>query len=58
MVTAPCRTGCRLPDRFPGAGGLETLGGAISEAAWRVKPSRYLHVTVDKLIPPAAHLIH
>ena len=34
--------------------GLEALGGAISEAAWRVKPSWYLHVTEDRMIPPAA----
>ncbi|WP_433664165.1 alpha/beta fold hydrolase [Nocardia sp. CA-128927] len=34
--------------------GLEALGGAISEAAWRLKPSWYLRVTEDKMIPPAA----
>ncbi|MFE3055833.1 alpha/beta fold hydrolase [Nocardia sp. NPDC059239] len=34
--------------------GVEALGGAISEAAWRSKPSWYLHVTEDKMIPPAA----
>jgi pimeloyl-ACP methyl ester carboxylesterase len=34
--------------------GLEALGGTVSEAAWRVKPSWYLHVTEDKMIPPAA----
>ncbi|MFD6160632.1 alpha/beta fold hydrolase [Nocardia sp. NPDC060256] len=34
--------------------GLEALGGPISEAAWRLKPSWYLHVTEDKMIPPAA----
>ncbi|MRH92382.1 alpha/beta fold hydrolase [Nocardia sp. SYP-A9097] len=34
--------------------GLDALGGPISEAAWRVKPSWYLHVTEDKMIPPVA----
>ena len=34
--------------------GLEALGGIVSSAAWRVKPSWYLHVTEDKMIPPAA----
>lgn len=34
--------------------GLEALGGIISEAAWRLKPSWYLHVTDDKMIPPSA----
>lgn len=34
--------------------GLEALGGVISEAAWRLKPSWYLHVTDDKMIPPGA----
>ncbi|MFE5707534.1 alpha/beta fold hydrolase [Rhodococcus koreensis] len=34
--------------------GLDALGGTISEAAWRVKPSWYLHVTGDRMIPPAA----
>jgi pimeloyl-ACP methyl ester carboxylesterase len=34
--------------------GLNALGGTISEAAWRVKPSWYLHVTEDRMIPPAA----
>ncbi|HEX4725173.1 MAG TPA: alpha/beta hydrolase [Pseudonocardiaceae bacterium] len=34
--------------------GLEALGGTISEAAWRIKPSWYLHVTEDRMIPPAA----
>ncbi|MFQ6397531.1 alpha/beta fold hydrolase [Nocardia sp. KC 131] len=34
--------------------GLEALGGAVSEAAWRLKPSWYLRVTEDKMIPPAA----
>jgi pimeloyl-ACP methyl ester carboxylesterase len=34
--------------------GLEALGGAITEAAWRTKPSWYLHVTEDRMIPPSA----
>lgn len=34
--------------------GLEALGGAISEAAWRTKPSWYLVATEDKMIPPDA----
>ena len=34
--------------------GLEAVGGTISEPAWRTKPSWYLVVTEDKMIPPAA----
>jgi pimeloyl-ACP methyl ester carboxylesterase len=34
--------------------GLEALQGAISEPAWRAKPSSYLVATDDKMIPPAA----
>jgi len=34
--------------------GLDALGGTISEPAWRIKPSWYLHVTEDRMIPPAA----
>jgi pimeloyl-ACP methyl ester carboxylesterase len=34
--------------------GLEALGGAISEPAWRSKPSWYLVATDDKMIPPPA----
>ena len=34
--------------------GLEALGGVVSSAAWRVKPSWYLHVTEDNMIPPVA----
>jgi pimeloyl-ACP methyl ester carboxylesterase len=34
--------------------GLEALNGAVSEAAWRTKPSWYLVTTDDKMIPPAA----
>ena len=34
--------------------GLEALNGAVSEAAWRNKPSWYLVTTDDKMIPPAA----
>src|SRR5206468_4684811 len=34
--------------------GVEALGGAISEPAWRKKPSWYLVSTEDKMIPPDA----
>jgi len=34
--------------------GVEALNGAIGEPAWRTKPSWYLVVTDDKMIPPDA----
>jgi len=34
--------------------GLEALNGVISEPAWRSKPSSYLIVTEDRMIPPPA----
>jgi pimeloyl-ACP methyl ester carboxylesterase len=34
--------------------GLDALGGTISEAAWRSKPSWYLLTTQDRMIPPDA----
>ena len=34
--------------------GVNALGGTIGEAAWRAKPSWYLVVTDDQMIPPAA----
>ncbi len=34
--------------------GVEALNGAISEPAWKVKPSWYLVATDDKMIPPPA----
>ena len=34
--------------------GVEALGGTISEAAWRTKPSWFLIATDDKMIPPPA----
>lgn len=34
--------------------GMEALSGSISEPAWKAKPSWYLVVTEDKMIPPAA----
>jgi pimeloyl-ACP methyl ester carboxylesterase len=34
--------------------GVAALGGTISEAAWRMKPSWYLVVTDDRMIPPPA----
>jgi len=34
--------------------GTNALGGTISEAAWRMKPSWYLLTTQDRMIPPSA----
>jgi pimeloyl-ACP methyl ester carboxylesterase len=34
--------------------GVEALGGAVSEPAWRAKPSWYLVATDDRMIPPPA----
>ena len=34
--------------------GVDALGGAITEPAWRSKPSWYLLVTEDRMIPPPA----
>jgi pimeloyl-ACP methyl ester carboxylesterase len=34
--------------------GVEALGGAITEPAWKTKPSWYLVATEDKMIPPPA----
>src|SRR6202162_454764 len=34
--------------------GVAALGGAISDPAWKAKPSWYLVVTEDKMIPPVA----
>ena len=34
--------------------GVNALGGTISEAAWRTKPSWYLLTVDDKMIPPVA----
>ena len=34
--------------------GVEALSGTISQAAWRTKPSWYLIVKDDKMIPPPA----
>ncbi len=34
--------------------GVEALGGAVSEPAWRSKPSWYLVSTEDQMIPPPA----
>jgi hypothetical protein len=36
--------------------GVEALNGAVSEAAWRSKPSWYLVATDDRMIPPPAQL--
>jgi len=32
--------------------GVNALGGTISEASWRIKPSWYLVATDDRMIPP------
>ena len=37
--------------------GVGALEGAVSEAAWRKKPSWYLVATDDRMIPPAAQRI-
>ena len=34
--------------------GVNALGGTITEAAWRIKPSGYLVTTEDRMIPPSA----
>src|SRR5207302_4117944 len=34
--------------------GVDALGGAVSEPAWKTKPSYYLVATDDKMIPPPA----
>jgi pimeloyl-ACP methyl ester carboxylesterase len=34
--------------------GVDALGGAVSEPAWRQKPSWYLVTTEDRMIPPSA----
>ena len=34
--------------------GLEALNGAVTEPAWKAKPSWYLVSTEDKMIPPDA----
>src|SRR6185436_13824589 len=34
--------------------GLDALGGTISDAAWRSKPSWYLVASDDRMIPPSA----
>jgi pimeloyl-ACP methyl ester carboxylesterase len=34
--------------------GVNALGGTISEAAWKAKPSWYLLTTEDRMIPPDA----
>ena len=34
--------------------GVEALGGVVSDPAWRSKPSWYLVVTEDRMIPPPA----
>ena len=38
--------------------GVEALGGAISEPAWKTKPSWYLVATDDQMIPPRRAAVH
>jgi pimeloyl-ACP methyl ester carboxylesterase len=33
---------------------VNALGGTISEASWRMKPSWYLVTSDDRMIPPSA----
>ena len=44
----------RVHGRRAGPWGVDALGGAITEPAWRSKPSWYLLVTDDRMIPPSA----
>ena len=37
--------------------GLEALGGAVTQAAWKTKPSWYLVSTEDRMIPPDAQRV-
>ena len=37
--------------------GVGAISGAISEPAWRTKPSLYLVTTEDKMIPPDAQRV-
>jgi len=34
--------------------GVDALAGAVSEPAWKTKPSYYLVASNDKMIPPPA----
>jgi pimeloyl-ACP methyl ester carboxylesterase len=34
--------------------GVDALGGTVSEAAWKTKPSTYIVATEDRMIPPPA----
>jgi pimeloyl-ACP methyl ester carboxylesterase len=34
--------------------GVDALGGAVTDPAWRVKPSWYMVATEDRMIPPPA----
>jgi pimeloyl-ACP methyl ester carboxylesterase len=34
--------------------GLDALSGAVSEPAWKTKPSHYLVASDDQMIPPPA----
>ena len=37
--------------------GVDALGGAVTEPAWRHKPSWYLVATEDRMIPPPAQRV-
>jgi len=45
----PATAGFMADSQVPG--GVEALGGAVTEPAWRSKPSWYLQVRDDKMIP-------
>jgi pimeloyl-ACP methyl ester carboxylesterase len=49
----PARTAAFMADaQVPW--GVDALGGAVTEPAWRHKPSWYLVATEDRMIPPSA----
>jgi pimeloyl-ACP methyl ester carboxylesterase len=37
--------------------GLDALGGAVTQPAWRTRPSFYLVATDDRMIPPPAQRV-
>ena len=49
---APIRAAFMAASQVPW--GVGALGGAVSDPAWRHKPTWYLVVTEDRMIPPAA----
>src|SRR5258706_1875066 len=52
--TAGSRTSCSYTADSQVPWGLEALGGAVTEPAWKTKPRWYLVSTEDKMIPPDA----